>query len=85
VSALQVTGELHLIDGDKSRIGLARHRLDCTDPITRLRRGDLLLAGDQRHLVGANSGGDTRIYFARQQPERQADNPGFMAEHALDR
>ena len=49
-----------------------------------MRRDDLLLAGDQRDLVGADAGGDAVIDLARQQPERQADHAGRVAEHPLD-
>ena len=85
VAALQVGGELHLVDGDERRVGLARHRLDGGDPVARLRREDLLLPGDERHLIGAGAGGDARIDLARQEPQRQADDAGFVAEQALDR
>ena len=84
MAALEIAGELHLVDGDEGRIGLARHRLDGGDPVARLRREDLLLAGDQRHLVGADAGRDAGVDLARQQPERQTDDAGLVAEHPLD-
>ena len=60
MAALEIAGELHLVDRDEGRVGLARHRLDGGDPVARLRREDLLLAGDERHLVGADARGDAR-------------------------
>ena len=84
VAALEVAGELDLVDGEEGGVGLRRHRLDRADPVARRRRDDLLLAGDQRHLVGADAGGDAVIDLAGEQPERQADDARRMAEHALD-
>ena len=45
---------------------------------------DLLLAGDQRHLVRADLLADAGIDLARQQPQRQADDAALMRHHALD-
>ena len=84
MAALEVAGELDLVDGDEGGVGLARHRLDGGDPVARLRREDLLLAGDERDLVGADAGGDAVIDLARQQAQRQADHAALVAEHALD-
>ena len=48
-------------------------------------RLDLLLAGDERDAVHADPGGDLVVDLARKQPQRQADQPRVVAEHALDR
>ena len=56
VAALEIGAELHLVDRDEGDIEIARHRLDGGDPEARIRRLDLLLAGDQRDLVGARPG-----------------------------
>ena len=61
-----------------------RHRLDRAHPEARSRRHDLLLAGDQRDLVGADPRRDAVVDLAGQQPERQADDPGGVGEHPLD-
>ena len=45
---------------------------------------DLFLAGDQRHLVGADLLADAGVDFARQQAQRQADDAALMRDHALD-
>ena len=84
VAALEVAGELHLVDGDEGGVGLTRHGLDGADRIFRARRLDLLLAGDQRDLVGADLFANARVDLTRQQPERQADDAGFVRHHALD-
>ena len=85
VAALEVAGELHLVDRDERGVGLARHRLDGRDPVARIGRQDLFLAGDERDLVRADARGDAAIDLARQKPERQADDAALVAEHALDR
>ena len=84
VAALEISGELHLVDRDEGRVGLARHRLHRADRVSRTRRLDLLLAGDQRHLVRPDLLADAGIDFARQQPQRQADDAAFMRHHAFD-
>jgi hypothetical protein len=61
-----------------------RHRFDGAHPVTRIFRFDLLLAGDQRDLVGADAGDDLVVDLASQQPQRQADQAGGVAEHSLN-
>ena len=75
VAALEIAGELHLVDGDEGGVGLARHRLDRADRIFRAGRHDLLLAGDQRDLVRADLLADARIDLARQQPSGRPMTP----------
>ena len=36
MAALEIAGELHLVDRDEGRVGLARHRLDGRDPVARV-------------------------------------------------
>ena len=84
MAALQVPGELHLIDRHEGGIGLARHRLHRADRVARACRLDLLLAGDQRDLGRADLLAHARIDLARQQPERQADDAALVGGHALD-
>ena len=55
VTALAVGSELNLVDGDEVRLEVERHRLDGAHVIFRLRRLDLLFAGDERDLVGADA------------------------------
>ncbi len=55
VAAFEVAGDLHLVDRDERGVRLARHRLDGRDPVARIGREDLLLAGDERHLLGAGA------------------------------
>ena len=84
VAALEIAGELHLVDRDESRVGLARHRLDGADGVFRAGGLDLLLAGDQRDFMRPDLLADAGIDFARQEPERQADDAALMRHHALD-
>ena len=84
VAALEIGGELNLIDGDEGGIGLARHRLDGADRISCARRPNLFLAGNQRDLVGADLLANARIDLAGKKPQRQADDAAFMRNHALD-
>ena len=85
VAALGIGGELHLVDGEEVDIDLARHRLDGAHAVARALRLDLLLAGDERDLVGADAGSDLVVDLARKQAQRQADQARVVAEHALDR
>jgi hypothetical protein len=84
VAALEIGAELHLVDGDEGDIEIARHRLDRGDPKARVRRLDLLLAGDERNRVRPRAFRDLVVDLARQQPERQAYDPRGVREHALD-
>ena len=85
VAALGIGAELDLVDGEELDLAVERHRLDRADEVARRRRHDLLLAGDQRHVARAPRLDDAVVDLARQQPQRQADHAGRMAEHALDR
>ncbi len=84
MAALEVAGKLHLVYGDEGGVGLARHGLHGADGIAGAGRLDLLLAGDERHIVGADLFTDPGVDLSRQQPERQADDAGVMRHHALD-
>ena len=84
MAALQIGRDLDLVDGEERDVEIARHRLDGRDPVARVRRLDLLLAGDQRDGVAADPCGDLVVDLARQQPQRQADHAGGMREHPLD-
>ena len=84
VAAVEIGGELDLVDRDEGEVEIARHRLDGRDPVARSVRLDLLLAGDQRDVVGARLLDDALIDLAGEQPQRQADHAALVAEHALD-
>jgi len=84
MTALEIGGKLDLVDGEERRVEIARHRLDGGDPEARIGRLDLLLAGDQRHVVGADPLDGPVINFARQKPQRQADHARGMGQHPLD-
>ena len=85
VAAFKVGGELHFVDGEKVDLNVVRHGLDGTDIVARFRRDDLLLASDQGGGVLAGALDHLVVHFARQQPQRQPDHSGFVAEHALHR
>ena len=84
MAALGIGGELDFVDGEEVDVDVARHGLDRGHPVARALRLDLLLAGDQRHLVGADTRADLVVDLARQQAQRQADHAGLVTEHALD-
>ena len=84
VAAVEVLAELDLVDGDEAHVEVARHGLDGADPVARLLRLDLLLAGDQRHLVGADLLDDAAVDLAGEQAQRQADDARRVGQHALD-
>ena len=84
VAALEIAGELDLVDGEEGDIGLRRHRFNGADTEARRRRQDLLLAGDQGDLIGTDALGDAVVDLAGEKPERQTDHPGGVAKHPLD-
>ena len=85
VAAVEVGCELNLVDRDEREVEVARHRLDGADPVARLARLDLLLAGDQCDRLDADLLDDAVVDLARQQAQRQADHARAMREHPLDR
>src|SRR5262249_40352552 len=85
MAALEVGGELHLVDGEKGDVEVAWHGLDGGDPIAWAGWLDLLLAGDERDRLRAHARRDLVVDLARQEPQRQPDDSGGMTEHALDR
>ena len=68
VAAVEIGGELDLVDGDEGDVEVARHRLDGGDPVARPVRLDLLLAGDQGDVVGAGPLDDAAVDLAREKP-----------------
>jgi hypothetical protein len=84
MAALEVGAELNLVDGQECHVEVARHGLDGGDPEARVRRLDLLLAGDQRDRVLAGAIDHLVVDLARQQPQRQPDHARGMRQHALD-
>ena len=85
MAALEIAGELHLVDRDEGGVGLARHRLDRADRVFRAGRHDLLLAGDQRNFRSADLLADAGVDLARKQSQRQSDDAALVRHHALDR
>ncbi len=84
MAAIEGGGELDFVDGDERQTEVARHGLDGRDPVARMARLDLFLAGDQGDGLRPGLGDDAIIDLAREQAQRQADHAGAMAEHPLD-
>ena len=84
VPALEIRRDLDFIDGEKRDVDIARHRLDGGDPVARILRLDLLFARDQRDALLARTRRDLVVDLAREQPQRQADDPRRMRQHPLD-
>ena len=84
VAAVEIRAELDLVDGHEGDVEVPRHRLDGADPVARVPRLDLLLAGDQRDLVGPHRCHDAAVDLAGEQPQRQPDDAGRMGQHAFD-
>ena len=77
--------ELGLVDGGEGEIALQvalvvavaagnGHAFGGAEEIARLRRDDPFLAGQQRNLLLALHGDDAVVDFAREQPQREADD-----------
>lgn len=84
VAAFEIAGDLDLVDGEEGDVEIPRHRLDGGDPVARVLRLDLLLAGDQRNALDARTSGDLVVDLAREQAQRQPDHPRGMRQHPLD-
>ena len=85
VAPVEIRRELNFIDCKESDVEIGRHRLDSGNPKPRIRRLDLLLAGDERHRVRADAFDRPIVDFARQKAQRQADQTGRVREHPLER
>jgi hypothetical protein len=84
VAAVQIRAELDLVDSDEGQVEIAGHRLDGGDPEARVRRLDLLLAGDQRDILSPDPIDHLVVDFAGEQPQRQPDHARRVGEHPLD-
>jgi hypothetical protein len=85
MAAFQIGRDLDFVDREKRDVEIPGHRLHGGDPVARLRRLDLFLAGDQRHQIDADPVDDLVVDLARQQAQRQADDAGGMRHNPLDR
>ena len=75
MAAVEVRCHLDFVDGDALDRHVERHGFDGAHPVTRLGWYDPLLAGDQRHVLGADAVDHLVVDLASQQPQRQADHP----------
>ena len=85
MAAIKIGGELNFVDSDKGRRDVARHRLNGCNPIFRAGRLDFFFARNERNGLWADAIDNALIDLARQKAQRQADEPGIMAQHPLDR
>ena len=85
MAAFDIAAELNLVDGHEIGADFLRHRLDRADPIGGAVGHDAFLTGDQRHDRRATCGDDAVVNLARQQTQRQADHPGAVRQHAVNR
>ena len=85
MAAIGIGAELDLVDGDELDRAVERHRLHRAGEPGRIRRDDLLLAGDQRHPARAAQGHHPVVILACQQAERKADDARGMGGQPLHR
>ena len=84
VAALGIGAQLDFVDRQEIDLAVERHRFDGADEIGRVRRQDLLFAGDQRNRAGAPQLDYAVVILAGEQPQREPDHAAAMAEHSLD-
>ncbi len=85
VAALAIGAELDLVDREEADRPIERHRLDRGNHVARVRRQDLLFAGDQGGRPSTLGDHDPIIDLTRQEAERTADHAGGVGQHAFDR
>ena len=83
MAAVGIGAELDLIDGNELRAPVQRHGLDGAGEPARLRRQNLLLPGDQRHMPGALAGHHLVVVLAGQQAQRKPDDAGRMGQQTF--
>ena len=84
MAAFRIGAKLDLVHGQKIDAHAFGHRFNGADPILGARRHDAFFARDQRHDRGAACADDLVIDLARQQAQRQADDPGPVPQHPFD-
>ena len=85
VAAIGIGAHLDLVDGEKRDAAAERHGFDGAQEIARVRRADLLLAGDQRDVARTFEAHRAVIVLASEQTQRKPDDPRGVREHALHR
>ena len=83
--AIQVSGQLNLVNRDELGVEIERHGLDGAEEIARMRRDVLFLARDERHRLRAAERDHAVVDLPREKAQREPDHPGSVGEHALDR
>ena len=72
MAALGIGAELRLVERDEGEVAVGRHASAVQRILARVRRHDLLLAGEQRDLRLALDRDDAVIDLAREQAERES-------------
>src|SRR6185369_9710830 len=96
MAALGIDSELGFVDRREGKVALEfagmvtiaarnRHAFGRAKEIARAGRDDSLFAGQQRDLRRALHRADAVVNLTRQKPQRETDDSGGMAAHALDR
>ena len=85
MAAFGIGAKLDLVYRDEIGTDFQRHRLDRADPIGGAVGHDPLFPRHQRHHRGAALRHDAVVNLTRKKAQRQADNPGAMRQHPVDR
>jgi hypothetical protein len=85
MATIRIGAELDLIDGDELRRMVKRHRLHRAGEPPRIWWDDLFLTGDQRDVAHTLLQHHPVVILAGQEAQREADDPGRMGKHPLDR
>src|SRR5262245_52052711 len=64
---------------------MTRHGLHRAHPIACALRLDFFLTRDEGDAIRSGAGRDLVVDLAREQAQRQSDEPGLVTQHALDR
>ena len=84
MAAVGIGAELDLVHRQELGVAIERHGLDRAGEPARVRRDDLLFAGDQGHVADALLGHHAIVILASEQAEGKPDDARGMAQHALD-
>ena len=85
VPAFGISTQLRLVDGNKSKVTLDRHRFDGATIPPRIRRFDAFLASYQRDLSHTLDRNNPVVNLARQQAQREPHHSARISTHPLNR
>lgn len=84
VTALRVGRQLHFVHSQEIDLTLERHRLNGTNPVARIRRNALLLAGHERYRTLAGADGELVVNLASEKAKRETNHPRSMRQQSLN-